>query len=89
MSAIWKYPVPFSHKAQVLMPADSVVLNVHEQGENIYLWVLVDDQLPETVVRTFAIYGTGHKLPTGKMEYLGTVHVERSQLVWHVFEVLQ
>lgn len=88
MSAIWKYPIPYSYNAEVPMPADSVVLQVHDQGENIYLWALVDESQPE-VVRTFAVYATGYKLPTRKMDYIGSVHFQRSHLVWHVFEVMQ
>jgi hypothetical protein len=62
------------------------LLHVHEQNGGIRLWVLVDPELPRTVLHQFDVYGTGHVMPNNPGKYIGSVHLQNIRLVFHVFE---
>lgn len=71
------------------IPAGGVVLDVASQDGVPCLWVLVDPEEPDGVVRrTFIGYGTGHPIADDDKRYVGTAHdVDGAGLVFHVFEV--
>jgi hypothetical protein len=88
MKTIWKYTLlPHTH---IDMPVGAQILSIHEQDAEVCMWVMVEPEAA-TERRTFAYFGTGHRLPANPMEFLGTAHVLliSGSLVFHVFEVLR
>lgn len=84
MRVIYKYTL----KAGVTtlnMPQGAQVLTVQTQNENACLWALLDPSKP-TEVRTFHMYGTGHRIDNLNLVYIGTFQLEHGVLVFHVFE---
>ena len=88
MNTIYKYRIAETDVQLVNIPVGARILNVGlDPGGDLCLWALVDksrDPLP----RTINIYGTGHPLPDDmtNLVYLGSVTMQRTRLVWHVFE---
>lgn len=60
-------------------------LTVQMQRGTPTLWCIVDDaeDAPRPVHEVHLI-GTGHRVPDGELDYLGTVQAE-SGFVWHAF----
>lgn len=74
-------------RCEVGIPEGAEILSVHEQEGNICMWVLLDPTA-EKERRSFQVFGTGHVVPDIPMKFIGTVHMYRGELVWHVFELL-
>lgn len=88
MRTIWKYSLgyPEPQVREHALPRGAKVRHVAIQPTAICLWVEVDPDAPKEL-RTFHVIGTGHALPAGAIEYLGTVH--HDDYVWHVLEEAQ
>lgn len=87
---IWKYPLEIVDRQLVAMPIEATILSVDNQHGTVCLWAMVDPttslpQLPLPLTnRVIEIFGTGHPMPEGQREFIGTVIM--GALVWHVFE---
>lgn len=89
---VWKWELePPTDLITIHVPKGTEFLTAREQGYSICVWGLVDmesavtDQREE---RTLRIAGTGHNIANGNFKYLGSAHLERGLLVFHVFECL-
>ena len=83
---IYKYTL--GPESEVELPMQAEILCVHEQGEDICLWALVNPQ-NEVEKRTFLSFGTGHKVSDLPLRYVGTSFLEGGLLVFHTFELLK
>ncbi len=81
---VWKYPLQFPTTA-LPIPKGGKIVSMQVQVNTPCIWVLVDpDALNE--IRTFTVFGTGHKIPDDIFEFVGTY--QEGMLVWHVFEFI-
>lgn len=91
MDTIHKYSLQMLDRQEIALPKGTTVLSVGTPQANetsaIMLWARVDTMQPKEK-RVFAIIGTGHRMPTGQLRFIGTVFMARGTLVFHVFEVL-
>lgn len=85
---VYKYQLQDTLQQTVNLSVGAKILSVHEQYGSLCLWALVDADLP-TSPRVIEIYGTGHVVPAGKREFIGTVVTMGGRLVWHVFELFE
>lgn len=69
----------FAKQIEFGMPADR---KAQVMAEAINVWCKVDDEIDKSQF-PFEVYGTGHRIPKGRI-YGGTA-VMLSGLVWHVF----
>ena len=93
---VWKYPLCGIDSIAVSMPAGAKVLAFHLQHGQPTIWALVDPSRP-TETRRFRLVGTGESLSLPGDEttyssrlrptYVGTAHVDRPVLVFHLFEM--
>ena len=86
---VWKYPLCGVDSIAVSMPAGAKVLAFHLQHGQPTIWALVDPSRP-TETRRFRLVGTGDEISCGsrlRPSYVGTVHVDRPVLVFHLFEM--
>jgi hypothetical protein len=84
---IYKYPLGFSERQTVMMPALANIIHINVQRGIIYIWAEVDE-FNSDVPRHFRIVGTGHDLPDNVcLKYIGTCHIDN--YVWHVYEELK
>ena len=81
---IFKYPLKLTDTQLVEIPEGAERLTVQLQRDTICLWAIVDIR-KQNEVRTVHIVGTGHPVPDGFLEFLGTVQMAGGSLVWHVF----
>lgn len=86
MKVIYKYVLPRTNPAIVVMPSGAEVLHAHEQDGRLCVWALIDPRQTETEKRLFAIVGTGNEFAAEDMRYIGTAHFQ-GPLVFHVFEL--
>ena len=87
---IWKFIIPLrstpdSHTIPIEMPDEAQILAVREQGDALCFWAQIH-QTERRVTRTFAVFGTGHEMPPGNFDYLGTAMFLNGELVLHVYE---
>lgn len=84
---IYKYPLPIQGSVQIAMPAGARVLSVQMQGDDAYVWALVD-RSARMKTRIFRVFGTGHAFnaPAGAM-FVGTIQMHAGSLVFHVFDL--
>ena len=85
MSVVYKYILELSHN-KVQLPKGAKVLIAREQGDNICIWVEVNDDA-ELETRVFEIYGTGQLFIDYGRKYIGTAFIR--SLVLHVYELLE
>lgn len=85
METIYKYLLPIQDEVILKMPKGAKPLTVQVQGENVYIWAIVDSSVKEVEDYYFDIFGTGflYDCPSGKHIYFGTIQL--SGLVFHVF----
>jgi len=68
----------------LLLPAGAQVLSVGVQSRAVYVWILLDPDVPVTETRHFIIVGTGWDVNRNALgDFVGTVH--DGGFVWHVF----
>lgn len=87
MKTIWKFRLGAMGYERISMPAGAQLLTVQMQGSEPQLWAVVDTSTPAVEQRTIAIFGTGHPLPVGLGQYLGTIQLHGGSLIFHAFEV--
>jgi hypothetical protein len=87
MQYIYKYPLAPADRQTVELPKGARMLSVGDQGGSVFLWALVNPELP-TTNRKIRCIGTGH--PIAKIDpdirFLGTVMLLGGSLVFHFFE---
>lgn len=85
MKTIWKFPFPIEDEITLTMPEGARVLAVQMQGNTPCLWALVDPDAPTKPCR-FRLFGTGHPVPEGLGNFIGTFQMMGGGLIWHLFE---
>lgn len=74
-------------KIEIEMPLPAVVLSVHVQGDEIYLWAVVDpEKASKTVI--FYVFVTGEDIKVDEEAvgpFIGTVHMYNGAIILHVF----
>jgi hypothetical protein len=68
------------------MPAGSLILSAHSQGETICLWARVNRNQPKLETRIIEAYGTGEGFDEAPRRFIGTVLLSHGSLVYHIFE---
>jgi hypothetical protein len=89
---VWKYRLTTDLPCVVEMPGGARPLYVGTQGNDLFVWALVNPGVTRKQGRRFFVYGTGHPIMTDSPydpHYIGStqMHVGPGvELVWHVFE---
>ena len=86
MKTIYKYEV-LPYNTPTLLPDGARILSVGEQDSRIYIWALVDANIPAETPRHIHGYGTGHPVPDSERVFISTVQMADG-LVFHFFEEL-
>lgn len=60
-------------------------LFVHDQRDQLYLWIECSDDGRDTEIRAFEVVATGEHFWGGT--YIGTATMDDASLIWHVYEV--
>lgn len=84
---VWKYVIPEESRFTLDMPQGAVPLCVHVQWDTPHLWACVETTNAPTPHR-FLTLGTGHAMPAGRFDYVGTFMVEGGEFIFHVFHQL-
>lgn len=83
---VFKYPIETEDRQNIQIHKGYQFLTVDTQSEKPCIWALVDDEAPITVAR-IRTHGTGHEIyESENLHYIGSYHLLRGQLVFHVFE---
>lgn len=99
MLTVWKYPFldtgyPDSGYFECALPTGARILHIGVQADAPTLWILVDTDNNQKVVRRFFAVATGQALPLGigygvfeatADKFLGTVFI--GAFVFHIFEM--
>ena len=83
---IWKVTLQCADLQSFDLPKGAKPLTVQVQDGRQRMWLLVDEEA-ETEQRTFATYGTGHRMPVEPGTYIGSYQLAQGLLMFHVFEV--
>lgn len=87
MKKVYKYELDFEqkNKTTVFIPTDSKILKIGLQGDDLFLWALVDTLNEKVEEIKIEIYGTGWEIENAEqLEHLMTYH--QNGHVWHVFK---
>jgi hypothetical protein len=89
MKTIYKYELEITDKQEITIQKGYKNLHVGYDGRNkLCLWSMVDNQAPKTKC-TIYIVGTGNKMPDCKVEYIGSVNDNVTNMnltfIWHIF----
>jgi hypothetical protein len=83
MKTVWKFQLEVTDHQSLFMPVGAEVLTCGFQGNELFVWALVDDQAASED-RQFRIIGTGHEADcVQSWRYVNTVFY--NTLVWHIF----
>ena len=86
MKTIWKYQLNGTEE-HLSIPKNAKILSAHEQYNKICIWAEVNDS-EKYEHRTFVLGGTGHELPEGNLQFIGTVLIDGGSHVFQVYERL-
>jgi hypothetical protein len=92
MKRIWKFCIKgvgdqIEDQIEIGMPEGAEILCVQSQGEGVFIWAIVDDNMGYER-RRFAVYGTGQEIDAITVErYIGTFQLYGGKLVFHLFGV--
>lgn len=87
--SVWKFPLKITDYQTITAPLVDF-LHVGHQNDvytgtpSLQLWAEVDQTLPTRDWDIF-IVGTGHPMPQGAVDWLGTIVDDTTGLVWHVY----
>lgn len=87
---VWKFGPLYSHDNTFEMPKDAKILSAGFQGDDLYVWALVDALTSEKAPRRIGVVPTGlESLPHDGFTYnfIGTA-IHDLGTVWHVFEAV-
>lgn len=89
MRKVYKYTLALQDEQTLMLPKDALILSIQMQrdGDAPQLWALVNPEKP-TVPRKIRVYGTGHGIEDGPLEFIATFQMHGGTLVFHAFEVL-
>lgn len=80
---IHKQTLVLNEEQRIWLPEGAKILSVQAQRGQIAMWYL-NDGAPSRLY-TVVIVGTGHNVPAGALQYVGTVQMNDGTLVWHIF----
>lgn len=86
---VWKYLLAHGRHT-VKMPKDAEILTAQSQGDDAFIWALVDPS-KEVENRVFDTFGTGRDIRYDmgvERKYISTFQMDGGALVFHVFELL-
>lgn len=81
---IYKQVLLLNVEQIISLPVDAKVLDVQVQHEQIAMWYAFDDS-GMVRSREVIMVGTGHEIPSGIVEFIGTVQLNGGNLVLHIF----
>lgn len=86
---VYKYILNFvrcagKSQAPLTLPAGSDIIRIGTQGNNIYVWALVDPDQTEKQDLEIEMYGTG-QIIEGHRRYLGTIEYFDGAEIYHYF----
>lgn len=82
---IWKYKLEITDIQEIETPAGGEILTAQLQGDELQLWVMVNENSMYKTTRKIAIYGTGNPVPEPYGKYISTFQLHDGALVFHVF----
>lgn len=83
MKKIYKYPIEIVDEQTLDLPTGADVVHVgHDPGGTPCLWAIIDTDAPVVSVKIL-VKGTGHPLPAGEIDHLGSFL--SGPFVWHLF----
>ena len=85
MKTVYKYPIIATDDIVINLPKGAEVLCVQTQGNEPFIWALVDPEEP-LEPRRFRMAGTGHPIEETDLTYRGTFQLQGGALVFHLFE---
>lgn len=87
MKRVYKYELSGTDNI-ISLPLNSKILSVGVQHDIVNLWVLVDPNETTVELRKFKVYGTGHDImdDINDLQFIDTVHLFNSTLIFHIFE---
>lgn len=88
MKTIWKYRLDVSDEISVSMPVGAKVLTARDQGDDICVWALVDQDQMQMRAKTFIVVPTGRQIDERGLSYVGTAYIRGGRPIFHIFERL-
>lgn len=86
MMQVWKFRLK-PGKQKIEMSEGAIILHVHEQNDDVFLWAQVHPT-GMVVDRHIMVVATGQSFDDREVcEYIGSVHLNRGALVFHVYEL--
>ena len=82
--------MPLVERPQIMMPIGAGILSVQFQGDELFLWALVDTEKVK-ISHDFLIFGTGVNMNDSIRNgnrFIGTVQQFGGKLVWHIFQIM-
>ena len=81
---VWKYELKIENEQWIELPHGAKILNIDVQRGVPCLWAQVDTNMGKTST-LIVTHGTGHKMRSGDMTFLGTYQFDDGSFVGHVF----
>lgn len=90
MSRIFKYKIldePSPYK--LMLPKGAIILSAMGQGDDIYIWAMVDKDQPLTP-RYILVLPTGVEITTDNtIVFIDSVQLYEGRLIFHIFEEIR
>jgi len=84
MKRVFKFELKLATLQDVMMQEGAIVQSIEVQKGVPYVYALVDPSLPKKPVEFF-MFGTGHEVPDGPIQFIDSFQLSDGQLVFHVY----
>jgi hypothetical protein len=83
---IWKYPFQ-TDRDEIVMPLGAKIITAGMQGDDFFVWAIVDPAQTLRATRRIAMFGTGHPMTEEDAagRFINTIFF--GPLVFHVFDL--
>ena len=97
MRTIYEYTLNNSYEWEntiIELPINSKILCAREQGDDVCIWIELDQFETKKEKHEFKLFTTGQSIPEGlaiseKYNYIGTASLQHGNFIVHVYEVVR
>lgn len=86
MEVIYKYHIRNVKEQILMLPIGAKIIHVHHQFKDGMIWAQINPKA-KLEERKFELVGTGHDFDPKNKTYLGTIHLDAGNYVFHLYDV--
>jgi hypothetical protein len=85
MKTIHKFGISRRGISKISVPKNAYRLTADMQGQNIFIWMLIDCETTDREIQEYIVLATGEAVSIEALDHVSTI--QEGPYVWHVFQI--